>query len=135
MVLHTQPAPALIDRRVFLHLTAGAAAVMVLGGCGEDEVAEEAPGEPVRAFTIVAENLAWDIDQITVPAGDEVTATIVNRDQGVLHNLHVRSPGDPMSPLEAGPVTQTLRFTIDEPGSFDFLCDSHPMMKGRLHAV
>lgn len=34
-----------------------------------------------------------------------------------------------------GPVTQTLRFTIDEPGSFDFLCDSHPMMKGRLHAV
>ncbi len=127
--------PASLDRRRFLRLASGAVAGALLAACGSDDGAGGPVGDPVREFTIVAENLAWDIDTVTVPAGVEVTATIENRDRSVPHNLHIRSEGDPKSPLEDGPVNQTLRFTIDEPGSYDYLCDAHPMMKGTIHAV
>ena len=70
-----------------------------------------------------------------MPAGVEITATIDNRDADMPHNLHVKSSGDPKTELENGPVTQTLRFTVDEAGAYEFVCDAHPNMSGTLHAV
>ena len=90
---------------------------------------------PVTAFTIVADDLKWDLDRIVVPVGQEVTATIDNRDEGIDHNFHVRATGDPKTAVEEGPVTQTLTFTIAETGEFEYLCDIHPFMEGTLQAV
>lgn len=104
-------------------------AVLQLGGTGASS------GEAVTKFTIVAENIKWDLKRVVVPAGAEVTATIENRDRGIPHNLHVKSPGDPKTELEDGPVTQTLRFTIEKPGSYGFVCDAHPTMTGTIEAV
>jgi plastocyanin len=105
------------------------------GGGGERRVGSE--DEPVTAFTIVAEDLRFDLDRIVVPAGQEVTATIENRDTGVGHNLSVSlRSGAAETDVEAGPARQTLRFTVPEPGEADFVCDPHAAtMKGVVQAV
>lgn len=131
---------AAYSRRTVLRLAGGVTLALAVGACGGDGGGDDASGsgsadEAVTNFTIVAKNIAWDRDRIVVPARQEVTATIDNRDRGILHNLHIRSPGDPKSQLETGPVTQTLRFTIDDPGSYGFLCDAHPNMTGTIVAV
>ena len=126
-----------LTRRAVLQLGGGAAAAAVLAACGDDAGAK--PGatgeEPVSAFTIVADNMQWDRDRVVVRAGQEVTATIENRDKGIPHNLHIQSPGDPRTELDDGIVTQTLVFTIDEPGEHRFVCDAHPNMTGTIVAV
>jgi len=137
----TSPLTRTYSRRAALQLAGGAAAAIVVAACGGDDDGDEPAGDAldldraVTEFTIVAENIKWDLDRVVVPAGQEVTATIDNRDRGILHNLHVKSPGDPKTELEKGPVTQTLRFTIDEPGSYEFLCDAHPNMTGTVEAI
>jgi len=87
-----------MSRRRALRLGAGAIVATALAACGDtgspDRAAVEAE-EPVDEFTIVAENMRWDVDRVVIPAGVEVTATIENRDRGVLHNLHIQSPEGP----------------------------------------
>ena len=121
-------------RRTVLALGAGGIATLVLGACGDGATAAEAQ-DPVSEFTIVADNLRWDIDRVVIAAGDEVTVTVENRDRGIPHNFHVRSPGDPTTELEDGIVTQTLRFSIDEPGEYVFVCDAHLQMTGTVEVV
>lgn len=121
-------------RRTVLALGAGGIATFVLGACGDGATAAEAQ-DPVSEFTIVADNLRWDIDRVVIAAGDEVTVTVENRDRGIPHNFHVRSPGDPTTELEDGIVTQTLRFSIDEPGEYVFVCDAHLQMTGTVEVV
>jgi plastocyanin len=129
-----------LSRRAVLGLSGGAVLALLLGACGDDGDGNGSPeagteDEPVTAFTIVAENIKWDLDRVIVPAGREITATIDNRDRGIPHNLHVKSSGDPKTELEQGRVTQTLRFAIDEPGRYEFVCDAHPNMTGTIEAV
>lgn len=129
---------ASISRRRALRLGAGAVVATALAACG-DTGSPDRPAvgtdEPVDEFTIVAENMSWDVDRVVVPAGVEVAATIENRDRGVLHNLHIQSPEDPKTELEEGVVTQTLRFTIAEPGEYEYVCDAHLFMSGTIVAV
>ncbi len=127
-----------VTRRRVLRLGAGAVLVTSLAACGDEAStvgARAETEEPVEEFTIVAENLRWDVDRVVVPVGVDVTATIENRDRGVLHNLHIQSPGDPMTELEDGIVTQMLTFMIVDPGEYEFLCDAHPFMSGTIVAV
>jgi plastocyanin len=124
-----------------------AALALVLAGCGDDSGGGgDASGggrsvgtkdEPVTEFTIVAENIHWNLDRIVVPAGEEVTATIDNRDDGIGHNFSVALPDrQAETEVEAGPVEQTLRFTVPQPGEYDFVCDPHAAaMKGVVEAV
>jgi len=134
-------ASAALTRRAVLQLAGAAAAAAVLAACGDDAGARTEGGDsaggddPVTAFTIVAEDMQWDTDRIVVPAGEQITATIENLDEGVPHNLHIEAPGDPKTDLEDGIVTQTLVFTIDEPGEHRFVCDAHPNMTGTIAAV
>lgn len=135
------PANGVYSRRGALRLGGGAIVAVVVAGCGGDDGDGAEPSsaleleEAVTEFTIVAENSKWDLERVVVPAGQEVTATIDNRDDGIPHNLHVKSPGDPKTELEDGPVTQMLRFTIDDAGSYEFVCDAHPKMTGTIEAV
>ena len=119
---------------------------LLLTGCGGDDDGGDGGGagrsvgtedEPVTEFTIVAEDLRFDLDRVVVAAGEEVTATIENRDDGIGHNLSVAlSDGEAKTEVQAGPVTQTLRFTVPEPGKHDFVCDPHAAsMRGVVQAV
>lgn len=141
MTPHSSVPTTSYSRRSVLRLGGGAALAIVLAACGnngeDDDPPEEESGssDPVTSFTIVAEDMEWNLERVIVPAGTEIAATVENRDNDMPHNLHVKSPGDPKSELESGPVTQTLRFTIDEPGRYEFVCDIHSNMTGTIEAV
>jgi plastocyanin len=122
-----------------------AALALLLVGCGGDDgdggggggTSVGTDADPVTEFTIVAQDIHWDLDRIVVPAGKEVTAHIDNRDSGIGHNFSVALPDrQAETRIEAGPVQQTLRFTAPEPGEYDFVCDPHAAtMKGVVEAV
>lgn len=122
------------------YLVAAIAALLAGAGCGGGGQGERAAPQSKRSlpsttsFTVVARDLAWDVREVTVPVGQEVTVTVDNADDGVNHNLHVKVTGDPRTALEAGPVEQTLRFTAKAPGTYEFVCDIHPAMAGTITA-
>ena len=89
----------------------------------------------VTSATVVGKGIAFDVDTLSVTAGQQVTITFDHKDAGVFHNFHVQAgaAGDFKTEIEQGPVTQILTFTIDQPGSYTFICDVHPgQMKGTL---
>jgi plastocyanin len=107
---------------------AALAAAVTLVGCGDDEPGLEVPPADV---VLVAEDNRFDLDRIDVVAGVDTTIAVENRDDGVNHNLHLYDvPGQPSTDLEQGPIVQVLEVTIDEIGSYHFICDLHPNMTG-----
>ena len=79
-------------------------------------------------MTVRAANLAFDTGSIRVPAGARVSATMVNEDGGIDHNLSFGVPGLPHGETCRGPCTRTQTFTAPAtPGSFFFLCTIHDM--------
>lgn len=128
-------------RRVAL----GAAALVGVWatGCGDDATA---PGTSRAgcavasdgSVTIVAEDVAWDVDCVRAPADRPLSITVDNRDVGVNHNLHVTGlPGKPSTPLEVGPVVQELVVPAEalRAGDYAYVCDIHPNMTGTLEVV
>jgi plastocyanin len=108
-------------------------AVVACGG--DDEAAlssEPVPDDPDAV--VVAEDLAFDPDELEVAANEPVTIVVDNRDEGVNHNIHVEgAPAPNKTPLEQGVSQQALTVTL-EPGDHEFVCDIHPNMTGRLVA-
>ncbi len=113
-----------------------AVALVVAGGlaaCGDDdgEVSHEpVPDDPDAV--VVARDMAFDQDEVHVPAGQPVTIVIDNRDEGVNHNIHIEHAPEPdRTPLESGRSRQALTVDLD-PGEYTFVCDLHPNMHGKI---
>jgi plastocyanin len=110
---------------------------VALAGCGADDPPDAAPADCARiedgAYTLVAEDLAWNTECLRVPAGTDVTFTVDLRDTAVDHNLAISGPsGKAETPLERGPGTQRLDYTAGTAGYHQFVCDIHPSMEGDL---
>lgn len=112
--------------------------VLTAAACGgdDDPALSGSPEETTSAtrLTLVAEDVAFDTNMLTAPAGEEVTVEYDIRDV-VPHNLHIitDSGEEPKTEVQAGPTIQSLTFTIDKPGSYTYVCDVHPhQMKGTL---
>lgn len=110
------------------------AAGSLVAGCGGGSDPAPAAGCHTASggtVTIVAEDVAWDTDCLEATPG-ALTIVVVNRDEGVQHNLHLPdAPGDPKTPLAAGASTHELDLTL-EAGAYRYLCDIHPNMVGTL---
>lgn len=113
------------------------ASVCVVAACGDDGDDAGLSSEPVPDdpdLVIVAEDMAFDPDEVSVAAGEPVTIVIDNRDDGVNHNIHVEdAPAPNKTPLEQGVSQQALTVTLPE-GSYEFVCDIHPNMTGTMIA-
>lgn len=103
------------------------------GGDGDDGLASEpVPDDP--DVVVVAEDMAFDPDEVRVTAGEPVTVVLDNRDEGVNHNIHVEdAPAPNKTKLELGVSQQALTVTL-EAGEYEFVCDIHPNMTGTLLA-
>ena len=118
--------------RIALHV-----AIAVAAGCGGGDGDEGVASEPVPDdpdVVIRAEDMAFDPDEVAVPAEEPVTVVIDNRDEGVNHNIHVKDAPDPnRTELEQGVSQQALTVTLPA-GEYEFVCDIHPAMTGTIVA-
>jgi plastocyanin len=99
----------------------------------EEEVPPpEAPGGGVAR--IVAEGIAFDTAELSLPEGGEAVIAFDNRDAGIPHNVSVYTEqgGEAIFQGEiiTGPATIEYRFPPPDPGSYYFQCDVHPQMQG-----
>ncbi len=89
------------------------------------------PAQPANVtVNLTAENIAFDTNTITVPAGANVTVDFTNLDN-VPHNLAVYTTSAANDPIFVGEIINrgsiTYTFTApEEPGTYFFRCDVHP---------
>lgn len=116
---------------IVITLLAIAAAAGAAGG-GEEEVGPETP-PPVEGINFAAEALAFDTNQLTLPA-DGAAVHFENRDTAP-HNLAIYEDDTTNEELFKGEVIdggETIDYEIGalEPGEYYFQCDVHPGMNG-----
>ena len=99
------------------------------------------PGAPAFTVDLIARDMAFDKNTITVPAGSEVYVNFDNQDEGTLHNFSLYSSPDAQTALFMGetiqgPAKTTYRFPAgSRPGSYYFRCDSHPITMNGVFVV
>ncbi len=90
-------------------------------------------------ISLVARDMAFSMERISVPAGARVSIEFENRDDGVPHNFALyenESAEDPIfiGDIVTGPASITYAFQAPtSSGDFFFRCDVHPtLMRGRF---
>jgi plastocyanin len=94
-------------------------------------------GEGGGGTTVVAKALAFDTDQIDLPAGQGTTLTFDNEDAGVPHNIAIYSDDSLSETLFQGeqfPGIATQEYSIPalDAGTYYFHCDVHTTMSGTV---
>jgi plastocyanin len=130
--VHRRPTVRVVRSSVLLlALAAG-----VLVGCGNSSSSSPPKACAVihgGRYTLVGRNIAWNTTCLSLAKPGTVVFTILNKDEGTAHNLHVSGPGvNVKTDLEPGPNTQTLTVTLPKAGTYNFDCDIHASMEGQL---
>jgi plastocyanin len=135
-----------ISRSLLYLLTAVPASVVIAVGLylavrpGEEAAAGTGGPAPVTAVTMIATDNKFSLTAITIPVNTEITFTLENKGQAI-HNWHVlnlkdKDGKDITTQLLSGGKSETIKFTVTQTGTFDFLCDVHPVeMRGKLTVV
>jgi len=96
----------------------------------------EAPGGQV--ITLVAQNIAYDLNAFEVTSGEPFTIEFSNQDAGVPHNVAIK---DAMGmevfkgEIFNGVETRTYQVPALPKGDYTFYCSVHPNMTGTLSAL
>lgn len=125
--------PSRTTRRA-LALGLAGALLFGLAACGSDSDGGDAGGPagslPPGDVVIVADNIAWNTDELQAPADTDFTIVIDNQDEGVQHNLDIKET-DFKTELESGVSAQVLQINLPA-GEYEYICDLHPNMAGTL---
>ncbi|MGH2684819.1 MAG: cupredoxin domain-containing protein [Actinomycetota bacterium] len=97
----------------------------------EESPPAEAPGGGgggQGAVSLVASNLAFDTDQVSLPADEASVISFDNQDAGVPHNVAIYDGGAAIFQGEiiTGPATIDYEVPATPPGEYEFRCDVHP---------
>jgi len=91
-------------------------------------------GDAVELTISAVDSEGFSVSRLEAPAGVDVTVTFENDDtsSGEPHNWHLRTPTDDyFTSIKNGPDTQSVTFVINEPGEYEYFCDTHvTAMKG-----
>jgi plastocyanin len=113
--------------RTLLPVLVGAA---LLAGCGDDDSTGAATGTAAARATTTIEivDFVYEPGAATVRAGQ--TISVPNADAAP----HTITDGGPGKAFDSGTIKGkgTGSLTIDEPGSYSYICEFHPFMKGQI---
>ncbi|MGH2786917.1 MAG: cupredoxin domain-containing protein [Actinomycetota bacterium] len=99
---------------------------LLLGACGEDD----GGGDSGDAVELVAQDFSFDPTTLDLPAGEEVTVSLVNEDD-VEHSFTVDDL-DVEAEAEGGESSE-VTFTAPDEGAVEFHCKYHPdQMTGEI---
>ena len=132
--------PAIPSRAIIAALGVGSL-VMIGGGVaaaahGERKTEAHAAGAEAGGVEVKAQNVAYSVTDIALPANADVHITFVNNDKSVQHNIVIENqpPAPPVfrGDLVTGAATVVYTFRSPPPGTYAFHCDIHPTMKGTV---
>jgi hypothetical protein len=86
----------------------------------------------------LAQNIAFEPDQLTIPAGHPLQIVIDNRDPGVPHGLRIETAAQVAvftGPIAVGPKRTTYDVPALAPGPYRMVCPVHPVMVVELVAT
>ncbi|MBI2854785.1 MAG: PQQ-binding-like beta-propeller repeat protein [Chloroflexi bacterium] len=92
------------------------------------------PSGRTATVNLSAQNLAFNTNTVTVPAGAQVTVNFNNADSAIPHNFAVYTSSSAATSIFlgetiTGPSTTAYRFTApSQPGNYFFRCDVHPLL-------
>src|SRR5690349_2729927 len=103
-------------------------ATALLAGCGSDKDAAPAPAGTKPTDTIKIVNFVYDPTPATVKAGTKIS--IRNADAAP----HTITDGGSAKAFDSGTIKgkATGSLTIDRPGTYSYICEIHPFMKGEI---
>jgi plastocyanin len=121
-------------KRSLALLVACLALTLMIAGCGGDDGGSEPESQPAPqaegeggGAVVTLQNIKFNPAEVTIKVGNSVTWT---NDDSVGHDVNGDgfSSGDPGG-LQGG---DTFQHTFDTAGSFDYVCQVHPGMKGTV---
>lgn len=119
-------------------------AIAALSACSSDASTPTADKEKTST-EVTIEHIAFAPSELTVDVGSEVIWT--NLDDQVTHTVTSGKAGDKGIPGvnegrpnrpdglfdgELGGADATFSFSFDEPGTYDYFCEVHPVMTGTI---
>ena len=116
----------------------------VLAACSSAAAAPESTGQPSAgsggtgtgdAVTVVAKDIAFKNPDVTVKAGAPVQIILDNQD-GAPHNIAISDANG--QGVFKGDIVSNTKVTYNVPalaaGTYSFICEVHPSMKGTITA-
>ncbi len=128
----TTDAPAETTTTTTAPATTAAPATSAAPGTTAAPATTEASGGDTTGVTIeiTTQGDSFSTDEIRVAAGQEVTIVVTDKDTETddPHNFHVRAGAQNIfTNIEPAPNTQTITFTIETAGVYEFFCDTHAL--------
>jgi plastocyanin len=103
------------------------------GGSQSEQPADQGGGGGGSGSQVSMADLQFSPSEVTVSAGDTITFT---NDESVPHDVHKTSgPGEDFASGPSGGMQEgdTFELTLDEPGTYEYVCDVHaPGMAGSI---
>jgi nitrite reductase (NO-forming) len=144
-----------LDRRRFILMLGGGAALVGLAACGDDgndgtspsartgdETAPEAGGAevviPPDAWDPANADIAYSPNVVTIKVGDTVTwrntDSLFHTVTSGMSTGEAGKPGTPDGIFDSGEVQagEMFQHTFTEAGTFDYFCTPHPWMIGQI---
>jgi plastocyanin len=114
--------------RGLVRMVVAASMAFVTVACGGGADDQGGGGATVQ---LVARDIAFDTDEITLTAGGQATIQFDNQDQGLPHNFAIYEDESAetaifQGDIVEGPSTTEYAFTAPDAGTYFFRCDVHP---------
>jgi plastocyanin len=110
--------------------------IFVITACGSPSAGMNPSLDPVDAdVTVIARDMAFDQETITIPAGSPWSLLLVN-EEAAPHNVAIYTDESARESVFVGDLisstTVVYQVPAIEPGAYFFRCDLHPEMNGTI---